>query len=402
MKILSLTSIRSDYDLMSRLYRKLSNDDSFEFGIVVAGVHQSEFHNFSREIVAQDALKVVANVFNFETHDGYIGQVRSASNLLGTLGEAIEQFAPDVVFVIGDREDALMMSIAASYMRTPIIHFYGGDHASDGHIDNQVRHAISKLATFHFVSTETHRDRLISIGEEERRIKVVGSIAIDNLIDEAWVDSNSLFEKLFCGRITENDKIALFLYHPIVEEIEDFKLSFEALLDFLVNQNLHLIIGKSNNDPKFLDLSNFLNRFRNHPKVHFIDSLERNDYINLLRSLTIMIGNSSAGLLEMATFKVPVVNIGMRQRGRYADKNVIFSELTPTAIEKAVTRALSPGFRESLMDLNNSYGSGGSVEKAIHELHGIDLKGAVKKKFDPLKSPLLESLIRVNNEFKIN
>lgn len=400
MRILSLTSIRSDYDLMSPLYRRLSNDNSFEFGIVVAGVHQSEFHNFSREIVVKDGLNVVAEVFNFEPQEGYIGQIRSATGLLGSLGDAIEQFAPDVVFVIGDREDALMMSIAASYMRIPIVHFYGGDHASDGHVDNQVRHAISKLATFHFVSTETHRNRLMSIGEEEKRVKVIGSIAIDNLIDEEWVDCSTLLQKLFGGRIDESDKIAFFLYHPIVEEIEEFKIAFKILLDSLINRNLQVVVGKSNNDPKFLDLSDFLYSYRSHPKVHFIDSLERNDFVNLLRNLSIMIGNSSAGLLELATLKVPVINIGLRQRGRYADRNVIFSEITPTEIEKSVAIALSPEFRESLLDLVNSYGSGGSAEKAIQELKGLEFKSAVKKKFDPLKSPFFESLTKASNEFK--
>lgn len=390
MRILSLTSIRSDYDLMSRLYIELSKNNSFEFGIVVAGVHQSEFHNFSRSKIVQDDLSIVADVFNFEGDDGFIDQVKSAANLLAVLGDAIEKFSPDVVFVVGDREDALMMSIAASYLRIPTVHFYGGDHASDGHIDNSVRQAISKLSTFHFVSTETHRDRLISMGEEVNRIKVVGSIAIDNLVEVKSMERSTILQKLFGGQIAENDRIAFFLYHPIVDEIQDFKNMFNKLIEFLTHNNIHIVIGKSNNDPMYQELNKIINKFEGHSKIHFIESLERADYVNLLRNIEIMIGNSSAGLLEMATFRVPVVNIGRRQRGRHADRNVIFSDLTYAEIEKAITKALSSKFKESLSDLQNSYGRGESVERALQELQRIDFSEALEKKFDPLKSSIFD------------
>ena len=147
---------------------------------------------------------------------------------------------------------------------------------------------------------------------------------------------------------------------------------------------MHLIIGKSNNDPKYLQLEIFMSKYKNHPGIHFIDSLERNDFINLIRNIKVMLGNSSAGLLEMATLKVPVVNIGARQRGRHADRNVIFSDLNSVEIEKSIEFALSEDFIQSLCNLKNSYGEGDSVEKVLKELKLVNYKNQIRKRMDPL------------------
>jgi UDP-hydrolysing UDP-N-acetyl-D-glucosamine 2-epimerase len=390
MRILALTSIRSDYDLMSPLYRKIAQEPSVDFGIIVAGTHYSDFHNESARNVVNDNLNVIAKVFNFVNQDNYVGQIYTAAKLLESLVEAIEQFKPDLILGVGDREDALMLSIAATYLRIPLAHFYGGDHASDGHVDNQVRHAISKLATFHFVTMEEHRDRLISMGEESRRIKVVGSIALDNLLNEPSMDRGDLFQKLFGKSPEKSDKIAFLLYHPMVGEIKDFENSFDSLLNSIIERGMHLVIGKSNNDPKFLELEVFLGKYRKHPSIHIIDSLARNDYINLLRNIEIMLGNSSGGLLEMATLKVPVVNIGARQRGRHADRNVIFSGLKPLEIEKSIDTALSQGFIQGLSNLKNSYGEGDAVEKVLKELKSVDYKELIMKRMDPFSDKRLQ------------
>jgi len=384
MRILALTSIRSDYDLMSPLYRELALDPLIDFGIIVAGAHYSDFHNESAKNIVKDGLHIVSNVFNFVKHDDYIGQISSGAKLLESLGVAIEQFEPDLILVVGDREDALMLSIAATYMRIPLAHFYGGDHASDGHVDNQVRHAISKLATFHFVTMDVHRDRLLSMGEESSRIKVVGSIALNNLFNEPSIDRGDLFRKLFSASLKKSDSIGFLLYHPIVEEIEDFENSFDSLLNAIIGRGMHLIVGKSNNDPKYLQLEFFMSKYKNHPGIHFIETLERNDFINLLRNIKIMLGNSSAGLLEMATLKVPVVNIGARQRGRHADRNVIFSDLNSLEIEKSIEYALSEDFIQGLYNLRNSYGEGDSVEKVLKELKSVNYQNLIGKRMDPL------------------
>jgi UDP-hydrolysing UDP-N-acetyl-D-glucosamine 2-epimerase len=371
---------------MSPIYRELAKVNFADFGLIVAGTHHSVFHGQTSKIVYADGLNVVADIYNFAEQDEYIDQVFSSAKVLESLGQIMKDFMPSLAFTVGDREDALMMAVAATYMRVPVVHFYGGDHASDGHVDNQVRHAISKLASFHFVSTELHRDRLLSIGEEPNRIRVVGSIAIDNFFNEKIIDRGILFRKLFGNRLLETDSIGFFLYHPIVQEIDDFEMAFDSIVKTFESHRMHLVVGKSNNDPKFLFLQRVLAKYKTHPNIHFIDSLERNDYINLARNIEIMIGNSSSGILEMSALKVPVVNIGIRQQGRYADKNVIFSTLRPVSISEAIEFALSFDFRNSLSGLKCSYGDGKSAERVLEEIRSIDFSVYLKKEQDPLES----------------
>jgi len=371
---------------MSPIYRKLAKENFGEFGIVVAGTHHSVFHGQTSKIIYADGLNVVADIFNFTEQDEYIDQVFSSAKVLESLGQIMKDFVPSLAFTVGDREDALMMAVAATYMRVPLIHFYGGDHASDGHVDNQVRHAISKLASFHFVSTELHRDRLLSVGEESNRIRVVGSMAIDNFVNEEIIDRGILFRKLFGDSLHETDSIGFFLYHPIVQEIDDFEMVFDSIVKTFEVRRMHLVVGKSNNDPKFLYLQRVLMKYQAHPNIHFIESLERNDYINLVRNIEIMIGNSSSGILEMSALKIPVVNIGIRQQGRYADKNVIFSILRPSSISESIELALSSDFRSSLSGLMCSYGDGKSAERVLEELRTIDFSKYLKKEQDPFES----------------
>ncbi len=385
MKILSLTSIRSDYDLMSPLYRKLMDDDFFDFGIVVAGAHLSDYHNQTLDYIENDGLNIVSRLNNFMNDDSYASQVISASKLLQSIVKVIEDFKPELLIVVGDREDALIMAMAGTYLRVPVVHFYGGDHASDGHVDNLTRHAISKLAQFHFVSTELHKSRLIKLGEETSRVRVIGSIALDKFKDEVIITRSEVLTRIFQSDSLSEKTLAFMLYHPIAEELDDYKKCFTSTVDILNDFDLHLIVGKSNNDPKYLELNEFLSSFKSSSRIHFIDVLDRSTYVNLMRNIDLMIGNSSAGILESPSLKLPTINIGIRQRGRNADRNVIFSRLFLPEIESSLRKALSINFKKSLVDLENSYGDGESADRAVFHLKEIASTDLSSMKIDPIE-----------------
>lgn len=384
MKILALTSIRSDYDLMSSLYRKISKDNFFDFGIIIAGAHHSDLHEKSAKRIYADELHVVAEIDNFEKNDNFVDQITSAGNLLKALGTAVDNFGPDLIFVVGDREDALMMAITATYMRIPAVHFYGGDHATDGHVDNQVRHAISKLATFHFVSAAEHLQRLICSGEEIERIKVVGSLAIDNFVNEENVERNQLFRELFGADIKDGDKVGFLLHHPITEEMDDLEIAFDAVVEELRRRKMLLVIGRSNNDAKYSKLLRILEKYRKIPTVRYVNSLSRNTHINFMRNIEVMIGNSSSGILEAATLKLPVVNLGIRQQGRLSPRNVIFSTLEPSCVKESLTLALSREFSAGLDGIVNPYGNGNSADLVVGYLKSLKFSEFLKKQRDPL------------------
>jgi len=385
MRILALSSIRSDYDLMSKLYREISADDRFEFGIIVAGVHNSEFHGITSKYIEKDQLNIISKIMNFENVDGYTDQLISAAKILDSISRTLNEFKPDLVLVVGDREDALMLAIASTYSRIPFIHFYGGDHAEDGHVDNQVRHAISKLATFHFVSNKFHEERLLCLGEEKERIKVVGSLAIDNFVEEPTIQRDILFRKMFNDRLDANDRIALVIYHPIVSEVKVFLSEIDAIIDTLNNFGLKVVVGKSNNDPSFAKIDSYFKGRSKSGDIYLIDSLERSDFINLFRNLEVLVGNSSAGILESATVGIPVINLGIRQRNRTANSNVLFSKIDSNEFRNCLETALSDGFKSEIAGIENIYGNGASAAKAIIEMINIDLPGLLVKSKDPSK-----------------
>lgn len=386
MKILGLSSIRSDYDLMSSLFKRLSADPYFDFGLVVAGTHFSGLHKQSYANIEKDCIKMISRIENFQPGNTFSPQLKSAAKLLNELIDAIETFSPELILVAGDREDALMLAIAATYMRIPFIHFYGGDHAADGHVDNQVRHAISKLASFHFVCTEDHKNRLISLGENPERINVIGNMSIDNFVDEPHITRKELFKIIFDSKIQETDNLAFMLFHPIKDELGNFL----SILDFLVSHTLErgykLVIGKPNNDPGYVSILNALDKYANNSSVFILDSLKRNEFINLMRNISIMLGNSSSGILEMATLKKPVINLGLRQRGRHSSGNVIFSNFDKESIVESFNTVEGNEFKKNLLELTNPYGSGDSSMKAVLTIKNIDFSTFLRKPEDPLST----------------
>ena len=379
-----MSSIRSDYDLMSNLYKELSTDPFFEFGIIVAGVHNSIFHGITKKHIINDNLNIISSVQNFEEKDGYIDQVVSGAKLLHSISETLDKHRPDLILVVGDREDALMLAIASTYLRIPFIHFYGGDHAEDGHVDNQVRHAISKLASFHFVSTEEHKERLLCLGEEEERITIVGSLSLDNFVNEPKIPREVLFKKLFSDSANKEDKIALVIYHPLVEEVDTFISVIDALIERMKIANLKIVVGQSNNDPSFSTVDKYFREKSSKGDVFQIESLARSDFINLFRNIEVLIGNSSAGILEAATLGIPVINLGRRQKNRTANENVLFSKLDDEEFSEYLTIALSESFRKKTSGVQNIYGDGKSTAVVISELKKISISKIPSKSVDPM------------------
>jgi UDP-hydrolysing UDP-N-acetyl-D-glucosamine 2-epimerase len=181
MKILSFTSIRSDYDLLVDLYSKLDKDQLIDFRLLVSGAHLSSSYGYSINNIKNDGFKILAELETLIDSDSISSRVKSASIFFQNSIDIVKQFSPDLVLFVGDREDAIIIPIICSYLNIPTIHFYGGDHVLDGNVDNPIRHASSKLATVHFVTLLQHKNRLMKMGEEESRINVIGNISLDKI-----------------------------------------------------------------------------------------------------------------------------------------------------------------------------------------------------------------------------
>ncbi len=383
-RVLALTSIRSDYDLMSRVYELLRDDAQVDLRLLVSGAHLAPAYGRTVADIHRDGFRVLAEVETLVASDSASARLKTAASLLFGTIDIVRQFAPDVLLFAGDREDVLVGGMLGAFLGIPTVHFFGGDHAADGHVDNPVRHATSKLATAHFVSTPEHRARLLRLGESDQRIFVIGSVALDKFRLTPPRSRDEVLAAMGAKPHATGAPLAVLIFHPVEAERER---AGQYVLDMVVALHaagLHVCIGASNTDPGNAMLMATFQRLDADDRVTFYRNLGRVDFVNLLRHASLIIGNSSAGLLEAASVKLPAINVGARQRGRMAGENVVFCDGDLPSIHQAVARVRSDEFAATLRDLHNPYGDGHSAERAAALIRELDFGALLAKTEDPL------------------
>lgn len=386
-KILAFTSIRSDYDLMSPLYRLLHEDKDIDFKIIVSGAHLSHSFGYSIEQIRKDGFDILLEVETLLSSDTGLSRVKSASLLLQNSLETIAKFNPDLMIFAGDREDVLMYAMIGGYLSISTIHVFAGDHVEDGYIDNPIRHATSKLSSAHFVTLEEHKKRLVRMGENPKRVFVTGNISLDKFVSYKPMLKSEI-QKYF-GINKGFEDFALMIFHPVTEEIEKVDEYFENILINLEQRNINTFVSYPNVDPGNQKLLKVIDKYKENKNFIFYKNLDRDIFMSIYKHSKFIIGNSSSGICEAASLKIPAINVGLRQTGRYADKNVIFCGTSFEEISKSLDKALSKDFLEKLNDLQNSYGDGNSVKKAYEIIKSIDFKSMIAKVEDPLKVELV-------------
>lgn len=386
-KILAFTSIRSDYDLMSPLYNLLEKDKDVDFKLIVSGAHLSHSFGYSVEQIRKDNFDILLEIETLLSSDTGLSRVKSASLLLQNSLETIARFNPDLMIFAGDREDVLMYAMIGGYLNIPTIHFFAGDHVEDGYIDNPIRHATSKLSTAHFVTLQEHKERLVRMGEDPKRVFVTGNISLDKFVKFEPLSKVEI-KKYF--NLEQNfDEFALMIFHPVTEEIEKVDKYFENILKNLEQRNINTFVSYPNIDPGNQKLLKVIDKYKENKNFIFYKNLDREIFMSIYKYSKFIIGNSSSGICEAASLKIPAINVGLRQTGRYADKNVIFCGTSFENISNGLDKALSKDFLENLKDLKNSYGNGNSAKKAYEIIKLTDFKSMIAKVEDPLKVELI-------------
>lgn len=381
-KILALTSIRADYDLMQGVYAALHQSPGVDFRLLVGGTHLSRSFGHTVDLVRQDGLPILAEVESLIDGDALRSRVKSAAVFLQSACDAVAQWAPDLFIVVGDREDALMGAVLATYLNIPCVHFFGGDHEQDGHSDTAVRHAISKLATAHVVATEEHKRRLLAMGEAERRIFVAGSVALDRFVAAAQSGAKPLPSVLPAGK--KLDGYALLIFHPVDAQREQAGEQFERILGELLARGIPVCASFPNSDPGNAAIRAAMESQQGHPSCWFFRNLDRESFLAVYRGARFLIGNSSSGILEAASVPLAAINVGLRQRGRAAGRNVVFCEATRASIGAAIDKVNTQAFRDSIAGMANPYGDGRSVAAAVQYLLTADFSAGRAKVEDPL------------------
>jgi len=381
-RILAISSIRSDYDLMSGLYRMLRDDPEIDFRLLVGGAHLSPSFGRSVELIRKDGIKVLGEIESLISGDAPRSRLKTASIFLQSAVDLVSNWGPDLIIFAGDREDVLIGAMLGTYLRIPTVHFFGGDHECDGHPDNLVRHATSKLATAHVVSIDAHKQRLMSIGESAERIFVAGSIALDRFVTTPAMSQPEVLASM--PREKRMDGYALLIYHVMDGEERSAAEEFTNILLALRECGIPVAGSYPNTDPGHSRLVEAIRAHETQPDCWFFKNLERHWFLSVYKHAQFIIGNSSSGILEAASVPVAAINVGLRQKGRLAGENVVFCDGDRASILKAIANVRQPRFRERISRMQNPYGDGKSVARAYEYLKSTDFACMRLKTEDPL------------------
>lgn len=381
-RVIGITGIRSDYDLMSALYRRLAADPEVDFRLIVGGAHMSKTYGYSVDLIRADGIPILATIESLIDADSTSARLKSASIMLQSAVDIVAAWRPDLILYAGDREEVWIGALLGNYLEIPTVHFYGGDHTDSWHVDNPVRHATSKLSTFHVVTTDEHRLRLIAMGEPNTRIRVLGSLALDNFLAPESLPSAHYGNSI--GLPRNLGDYALVLFHPDPSEYAVAGDICRNILLELKTAGLGACIGYPNTDPANREIIAAFSDFRDEQRFFFYRTLARTQFISLYRHSRFIIGNSSSGIMEAASIPLPAINVGLRQRGRRAGKNVIFVDSDRDSVRQAIATAQDPAFRTSISGMRNPYGDGNSCERVYDLIVNTDFHKLLHKTEDPL------------------
>jgi UDP-hydrolysing UDP-N-acetyl-D-glucosamine 2-epimerase len=373
-----VTTSRSDYCHLYWPLRALAAQPGVELGIFVLGAHLSpEFGGTVAEI-ERDGFPIQARIECLLSSDSDTGMAKTIGIAILGLADALTAWRPDLLLLIADRYEMLAPAAVALALRIPVAHIEGGE-VSQGAIDDHVRNAITKLAHIHFVSTETARRRVIAMGEEAGRVHQAGAPSLDHLLRSQLLSRPELEAKL---GVTLTRPALLVAYHPVTilkDTTTEADSLFGALGEF-TGQILFVYPNPDAGSRALIERTRALADRRGSSRpTHIFVNLDAVVYWSLLGQVDAMAGNSSSGIMEAASFALPVVNVGMRQQGRERARNVIDSPADAKAISCAIERALSTEFRAGLYGMKNPYGNGTAAAYVAGVLASIPLEGLLIK-----------------------
>jgi UDP-N-acetylglucosamine 2-epimerase (non-hydrolysing)/GDP/UDP-N,N'-diacetylbacillosamine 2-epimerase (hydrolysing) len=368
-RIAVVTSSRADYSHLYWPLRLLAEDARVELRLIVMGAHLSPEFGTTIHEIEKDGFAIAARIESLLSSDSDVGMAKTIGLATLSLSDVLGAMRPDILLLIADRYEMLAPAAVALALRIPIAHIEGGE-ISAGAIDDAVRNALTKMAHLHFTSTFAARDRIISMGEEPWRVTRAGAPSLDHLRKSNLLSREEVAAKL---SVQLEGSAMVIAYHPVTLAMDTLEEADE-LFAALCSVNSQLIFCYPNADAGSRALIERTTAFlakRGNGKL-FVN-LDAVTYWSLLRQAQVFLGNSSSGIMETASFAVPTVNIGERQRGRERAANVIDAPANREAVLSAIALARSSKFRESLRGMTNPYGDGTASEKIVDVLTSAPL-----------------------------
>jgi GDP/UDP-N,N'-diacetylbacillosamine 2-epimerase (hydrolysing) len=380
-KICVVTGTRAEYGLLYWIIKGIHEDAALQLQLIVTGMHLSPEFGLTVKDIKNDTFPISERIEMLLSSDTETAIATSMG--LGMIGfaKAYERLRPDVLVVLGDRFEILSSVASAVPFRIPIAHIHGGE-STEGSMDESFRHAITKMSHIHFPSTQEYRNRIVQMGENPAHVFCFGAPGLDNIKRLKLLDKQELSNAL---NLPVDKEWGIVTYHPATLEKESSELHIKEILHALEGfHNIHWVFTLPNADTESRTIIKNIEYYiqKNPKSTSLFSSLGQLKYLSLLKHAAVMIGNSSSGIIEAPSFKLPVVNIGERQKGRIRAKNIIS---VPVCEKKpminAIKKAGSGKFRDSLQGLRNPYGNGNASEKIIGVLKTIPLSNILQKKF---------------------
>ncbi|HUP93641.1 MAG TPA: UDP-N-acetylglucosamine 2-epimerase [Burkholderiales bacterium] len=359
-----VTGTRADFGLMLATLQRANAHPELDVSVCVTGMHLSPLYGNTVEDVEASGLRIRARIpVDIEGGTGP-DMARAAGQALAGMATALEKDRPDIVLVLGDRGEMLAGAYAALHLDIPVVHIHGGERS--GTVDEPVRHAISKLAHYHFVSTAAARERLLKMGERDTAIFVTGAPGLDELNEGVRRSREDLCVQF---NLDPQRPVVLVVFHPVLSESASAGEQMTEILEGVLAAGCQCLCFAPNSDAGAPAIRGVLAEHANGRDVVVVTHLARNDYIAWMAAADAMTGNSSSGIIEAATLGLPVVNVGSRQNGRERSTNV--TDVPPD--RKAISDATARAIRDGRKSYENVYGDGRGGERIVHLLATLPL-----------------------------
>lgn len=368
-KIAVIASSRATYGYSRPVMRLIQKSKKLELALVVTGMHLLKEYGLSLNEILQDGFPIAAKADMMIGGDTGVAWAKSLGVGIQSFSQVFSMLQPDIVLVEGDRGEQLAAALTAAYMNIPVAHIQSGDLS--GHIDGAARHAITKLCHIHFPACEDSAKRVERMGEELHRIFNVGAPQLDEIVYGKKISHKKLNQIL---NLDLKKRTALVIQHPVLSELEQARAQMIETLEALREVGIQTIIIYPNVDAGGEEMIKVIREYEQYPFLHSFKNLDRIVFLSLLTHISILVGNSSCGIIEAPSFKIPVVNIGSRQRGRMQAGNVINTGYKRTEIRDALKRGLfDTSLRRRIMKCKNPYGDGKSAARIVKVLETIKI-----------------------------
>ena len=368
-KICVITGSRAEYGLLRSTLKEISNSNILNLKLIVTASHLSQEYGYTIDHIKKDKITISKEIETLLSSDTHIGVSKTFGLGVISFSEVLQDLKPDIVLVTGDRYEMLSFTIAALFQRIPIAHIHGGEKTI-GSFDDSIRHSITKMSNFHFVANKEYKKRVVQLGENPKSVYIVGGLGVDNIIKKKLYNKKTLENIL---KTKFNKKNFLITYHPETVGMKSLAKDFKELLkslNLLKHTNFYFTMPNADNTSKLI-LNEIKKFVKNNNNSFFYNSLGQTKYFSLMKIIDCVVGNSSSGISEAPSFKIPTINIGNRQDGRIRANSIIDCKANQKDITNAFKIINSKSFKKNLKNVVNPYGNGGASKRIVRTIEKV-------------------------------